>query len=273
MILGQISDLHIKAHGQKSYRVVDTAGSLRRCIAHIGSLKQLPEAIVITGDLVDSGLPVEYGHLRELLAPLKMPYYLIPGNHDDRGALRDAFPDHAYLRQNGDRIDYVVDEHELRIVAIDTVVPRKSGGRLDPDSIAWLDRTLRAAPDRPTMLVMHHPPFRTWIGHMDEIGLENPDLLRSVVLRHPQVERVLCGHLHRSIQVRFAGTLASTCPSPAHQIELDLGADAPSHFVMEPPGYQLHAWDPLSGVVSHTAYIGAFDGPYPFHDENGLLIE
>ena len=68
-----------------------------------------------------------------------------------------------------------------------------------------------------------------------------------------------------------AGTLASTCPSPAHQIELDLAPDAPSQFVMEPPGYQLHAWDPLSGVVSHTAYIGAFDGPYPFYDENGLI--
>ena len=55
MILGQISDLHIKAHGRKSYRVVDTAESLRRCIAHVLNLKQPPGAIAITGDLVDSG--------------------------------------------------------------------------------------------------------------------------------------------------------------------------------------------------------------------------
>ena len=271
MILGQISDLHIKAPGKKCYGVVDTAGSLRRCIAHIQNLKQKPDAIVITGDLVDSGLPIDYAHLRELLAPLSMPYYLIPGNHDERDALRAAFPDHGYLRQHPDRIEYVIDEHELRIVALDTVVPRESGGRLDPASMLWLDRTLSTAPARPTMLLMHHPPFKTWIGHMDDVGLANPEILHPVVSRHPQVERILCGHLHRSIQTRFGGTIASTCPSPAHQVQLDLGPDAPSRFVMEPPGYQLHAWDRLSGVVSHTACIGEFDGPYPFHDENGLI--
>lgn len=271
MILGQISDLHIKAHGRKSYRVVDTAESLRRCIAHVLNLKQPPGAIVITGDLVDSGGAEEYTYLRELLAPLTMPYYMIPGNHDDRDALRAAFPDHGYLRQHKDRIDYVVDEHDLRIVAVDTVVPRESGGRLDSKSMEWLERTLSAGRDRPTMLLMHHPPFKTWIGHMDKVGLANPEILHSVVVRHPQVERILCGHLHRSIQVRFAGTIASTCPSPAHQVELDLGPDAPSQFVMEPPGYQLHVWDRPFGVVSHTAFIGEFDGPYPFYDEAGLI--
>src|SRR5450759_955339 len=110
MILAQISDFHIKAHGRKSYRVVDTAESLRRCVAHIMNLKQRPDAIAMTGDLVDSGGAAEYAYLRERLAPLTMPYYLIPGNHDDRDALRAAFPDHGYLRQHKDRIDYVIDD-------------------------------------------------------------------------------------------------------------------------------------------------------------------
>lgn len=271
MILGQISDLHIKAHRRKSYRVVDTAECLRQCIAHLLNLKQTPTAVVITGDLVDGGGAAEYTCLRELLEPLTMPYYLIPGNHDDRDELRAAFPDHAYLRQNEDRVDYVIDEHDLRIVAVDTVVPRESGGRLDARSMDWLDRTLSAQSERPTVLLMHHPPFKTWIGHMDKVGLANPEILHTVVARHPQVERILCGHLHRPIQVRFAGTIASTCPSPAHQVQLDLDPDAPSRFVMEPPGYQLHAWDPRFGVASHTAYIGKFDGPYPFYDETGLI--
>jgi Icc protein len=271
MILGQISDLHIKTRGRKSYRVVDTAESLRRCIAHVLNLKQPPAAIAITGDLVDSGAPGEYAHLRELLTPLTMPYYLIPGNHDDRDALRAAFPDHRYLRQHEDRIDYVIDEHDLRIVALDTVIPRESGGRLDSKSMEWLERTLSERPDRPTIVLMHHPPFKTWIGHMDKVGLANPEILHSIIVRHPQVERILCGHLHRSIQVRFAGTIASTCPSPAHQVELNLCPDAPSQFVMEPPGYQLHVWDRTFGVVSHAACIGEFDGPYPFYDEAGLI--
>jgi hypothetical protein len=47
---------------------------------------------------------------------------------------------------------------------------------------------------------------------------------------------------------------------------LDLAEDAAEAFVMEPPGYQLHRWSPDTGVVSHTAVIGPYPGPYPFTD-------
>ena len=70
---------------------------------------------------------------------------------------------------------------------------------------------------------MHHPPFTTLIGHMDKIGLMSGiERLSAIVSRHPNVERIICGHLHRAIDVRFAGTIASTCPGPAHQVTLDL---------------------------------------------------
>ncbi|MEO6918569.1 MAG: phosphodiesterase [Collimonas sp.] len=271
MILCQISDLHIKAHGKKSYRMVDTAESLRRCVEEVNQLRQRPDAVVITGDLVDFGLPEEYAFLRQLLQPLTMPYYLLPGNHDDRAALRAAFPDHLYLRQGRDRIEYVIDDHPLRIVALDTVIPQSSSGALAADSLAWLEQVLAAQPNQPTVIVMHHPPFKTGIGHMDNIGLAQPQALAAVVQAHPQVERILCGHLHRAIQVRFGGTIASTCPGVAHQVALDLSPQAASRFVMEPPAFQLHLWDADAGLISHTAYIGEFDGPYPFYDGDKLI--
>lgn len=272
MLIGQISDLHIKAGGKLSYRVVDTAGMLARCVAHVLALKQRPDVLVITGDLVDFGQPEEYATLKALLAPLPMPYYLIPGNHDERDALRAAFPEHAYLRQWAPFVQYAIDDWPVRIVALDTTIPGKSGGELCGERLAWLGSTLAAQPDRPTMVIMHHPPFETGIGHMDRIGLDGASALAAVIRRHPNVERVLCGHLHRPIQVRFAGTIASTCPSPAHQVALDLEPDAPSRFMMEPPGYQLHKWSAATGIVSHTAFIGEFAGPYPFY-EGGQLID
>jgi len=158
-----------------------------------------------------------------------------------------------------------------RIVAIDTVIPGEGGGKLDDERLAWLDRTLASDAAKPTIVVMHHPPFPTLIGHMDRIGLEGSEALAAVIARHPQVERVLCGHLHRPIQYRFAGTIASTSPSPAHQVALDLSPSAPSRFKMEPPGFQLHAWRKGMGVVSHTAYIGDFAGPYPFFEGSELI--
>ncbi len=264
MIVCQLSDMHVMAGGGLAYGVVDTAANLERCIAHILKQPQQPDVVVMTGDLVDGGKPQEYALLREIIAPLAMPVYLIPGNHDEREALRAAFPDHAYLNQFPPFIQYSIEEHALRIVAIDTVIPGQGGGELCAQRLEWLALTLATAPQRPTLLLMHHPPFATHIAFMDDIGLAAAEPLAEIVAKHPQIERVLCGHLHRPIQARFAGTLACTAPSTAHQITLDFARDAPATFTLEPPAYYVHAWNAQGGVVTHTAWVGDFPGPYPF---------
>jgi len=271
MLLCQISDLHIRVEGSLAYGIVDTAAMLGRCVSQILALPQRPAAVIATGDLVDFGRQEEYRRLRELLAPLTMPIYLLPGNHDDRVEMIRAFPDHAYLAQGSDYVQFAIDSLPVRLVALDTVVPGESGGALCGSRLEWLDRALSAAPQRPTIVAMHHPPFLTGIGHMDRIGFADRDALARVIARHPQVERIICGHLHRSITTRFAGTLASTCPSPAHQVALDIDSNAADCFVMEPPGFHLHWW---SGgrLVSHVAVVGQYPGPYPFR-KNGQLID
>jgi Icc protein len=52
-----------------------------------------------------------------------------------------------------------------------------------------------------------------------------------------------------------------------------MGDDAPSAFVMEPPAYALHRYDPATGIVTHHAYVDAADGPYPFYEPDGDLID
>ena len=112
---------------------------------------------------------------------------------------------------------------------------------------------------------MHHPPFATGIAHMDRYGLRDIATFAEIVSRNRQIERILCGHLHRAIDCRFAGTVAGTAPSTAHQLLLDLEPpQAPLQFVFEPPGYQLHLWHEGTGLVSHTAIFGDWPGPYPF---------
>ncbi|HET7135162.1 MAG TPA: phosphodiesterase [Casimicrobiaceae bacterium] len=273
MLLCQISDLHVKEPGALCYGVVDSAAALRACVDHIVRLRHRPDVVVATGDLTDFGRPDEYLHLRALLAPLPMPVYLMPGNHDDRDALRAAFPDHAYLRATSPHIQYAFDAGPLHVVALDTTIPGESGGALDAPRLDWLEQNLAEARGRPVVILMHHAPFPVGIGHIDSIGLADPEPLAAIVRRHPNVERVLCGHLHRPILARFAGTVASTCPSPAHQVLLEFGPDAPNAFTLEPPAFQLHRWEPAFGLVSHTAFIGRFDGPYPFHDATGALLE
>lgn len=264
MLLAQISDLHIKPPGRLAYDKVDTAAFLRAAVASLLQQNPLPVAILATGDLVDGGHAEEYAHLQEILSPLGLPCYVVAGNHDERHCLRTAFdgPGFEYLNQTGEFLQYAVDLGALRLLVLDTVVPGEGRGQLCEQRLRWLDERL-AEDRRPTLVAMHHPPFDTGLDHMDAMGLENAAAFETVVSRHPHVERILCGHLHRSIQCRVGGTVASVCPSTAHQVALDLRPGATGAFVMEPPGYQLHHWH--SGrLVTHTCPVGDFAGPFPF---------
>lgn len=263
LIIAQISDLHVTTPGRACMDRVDTAGLLRACVTRLVELDPAPQLVIASGDLVDLATPEEYAHLRALLAPLAMPIYVIPGNHDDREHLRAAFGDETGLPRSG-FLHYVVDAGPLRLVFLDTLVPGQDGGALCHARLRWLADRLAEAPDRPTVLVMHHPPFLAGVAKLDDMGLAGSAELACLLARFPQVERILCGHLHRSIQVRWHGVLASVCPSTAHQVALDLRPGEALCYTMEPPGFQLHTWTTETGLISHTLVTGRFPGPYPF---------
>jgi Icc protein len=275
MLLAQISDLHIKRPGALAYRRVDTGAALARCVAALNALKPRPDVVIMTGDLVDQGEPEQYTHLKTLLAPLEIPYYLLVGNHDDRTALREAFSDRAELRTGGDFVHYAADIGPLRLIALDSIVPGQSAGNLCDARLAWLEAQLGAAKGQPVIVALHHPPFECGIGHMDAIRLDPQaaERLAALLVRYPNVERVICGHVHRPMFVRFGGTIASAVPAPAHQVALDLRDDAPSAFMLEPPAFALHRYDAVSGIVTHHAYVDAAEGPYPFYEPEGALID
>jgi 3',5'-cyclic-AMP phosphodiesterase len=268
-ILVQLSDLHVVAQGNLLLGHVDTPALLAQAVSSVRRLRPAATAVLLTGDLVDRGRPDEYAHLRQLLAPLDCPTYLMPGNHDATAALRAVFADRAYLQPDADPalapyVLYAADIGGLRLVALDTVVAGAPHGTLCEKRLTWLDATLAAAPRVPTLVAMHHPPFVTGIAHMDAMGLlEGEAGLKAVLRRHPQVERVICGHLHRPIVRRFGGTVAMTVPSTAHQVVLDLRPDAPATYLMEPPGYALHTLRD-GAIVTHVAAIGDHGPPKDF---------
>ena len=207
-----------------------------------------------------------------MLAPLTKPVYLMPGNHDDRAQLRQSFPGHTYLGHD-EFVQYSVALGALQMITLDTVVPGASEGSLCEERLAWLADELEAHRGRPVVIAMHHPPFKTLIGHMDDIGLlSGAAELEALVSKYPNVERIICGHLHRAIQVRFGGTIAATVPSPAHQVCLDLAPDAASAWMLEPPGFGLHVLPNGGRLVSHIVASGAYEGPYPCHD-GAVLID
>ncbi|KVG27412.1 phosphodiesterase [Burkholderia ubonensis] len=274
MLLAQISDLHIKRPGQLAYQRVDTAAALARCIARLNALEPRPDAVLVTGDLVDFGRDDEYRHLRDLLAPLEIPYYLMVGNHDDRAALRRAFADRPEW-QDGEFVQYAFDVGAVRVLALDSQVPGASAGDLCDARLAWLAAQLDASRDRPVIVALHHPPFASGIGHMDALRLAPAAAakLDALLRGYPNVERVLCGHVHRTMFARFGGTIASAVPAPAHQVAFDLRDYAPSAFRLEPPAFAVHRHTPDAGVITHHVYVDEGDGPYPFYEPTGELVD
>ncbi len=272
-LLAQLSDLHICAPGRRLYPRVDTAALLQDAVAAVQRLPVPPLGVLLSGDLVDDGSPAAYSHLRELLAPLTGPLWPLPGNHDERHALRQAFADQPALQQTAseDFIQYEVPLPGLRLLVLDTLVPGASHGALCPRRLAWLAAALARDTTTPVVLALHHPPFDIHVPGMDRIGLRDgrPELA-ALVAQHPQVQRVVCGHVHRSVQRVWAGTLVQSAPSTAHQIALALGlgpAPAPGDgWTLEPPSFLVHAWRqpaaPGEALVTHQVFTSAAPGPF-----------
>lgn len=250
MLIAQISDLHI-TEGAGAH--VDAAASLRRTIEVLNTMRPRPDVVIATGDLVDNGTDAEYRRLFEILGGLELPLLLLPGNHDDAPLLRMHLHFHGHLRADEPgHLGTAIDTHEVRIVLVDTTDPTRHDGVFPEARAEWLDRTLAAAPDRPTFVAMHHPAFPTGIWWMDSITMADVDRARfeAVIRRHRQVRHVAAGHIHRSVSSGWDSTLLTICPSTVHQVGLGLGAAAPATLTFEAPALQLHQWTGSSFVTN-----------------------
>ena len=191
MLIAQISDMHVMLPNERMSGYVNTSDALARCITTLNQFVPKPDVVVASGDLVNDGTNEQYQHLKTLIDCLEIPLYLMNGNHDDRSNLKKVFADHKYLTQHKDLIQYTIDDHPVRLIALDSQVPGEMRGELHDDSIAWLNDTLKQAPQKPTLIFIHHPPFRCAINAMDTIRCNNADKLAEVISKNPQVLRVL----------------------------------------------------------------------------------
>ncbi|MBS1678790.1 MAG: phosphodiesterase [Actinobacteria bacterium] len=234
-LLLQISDLHIGA----DWDGADPDECLLRAVEAILSLPDQPDALLVSGDLADNGTPEEYRRVRELLAPLDLEPHVLPGNHDLRAPLREAF---GLPGAGEEPTSHAVDLGPLRLVCLDSTIPGSEAGSLDGGRSAWLDATLAEDPRTPTVLALHHPPLRTEIPTFERIGLapESCAELAEVVARHPQVTRIVAGHVHRSIIAELAGRAVVTVPSTYLQTALDFTAPK-LKMRPDPPGFAIHA--------------------------------
>jgi 3',5'-cyclic AMP phosphodiesterase CpdA len=233
-LLVQLSDPHIGADWFDDQSVPRLAAA----VESVRAVRPKPDAVLMTGDIADHATDEEYGQVLELIAPLRAPLYVVPGNHDDRRALHRNF---GVPGGNGEPVCYSVDLGPMRLVLLDTTRPGKDSGSLDGGRLDWLDAELAAAPDQLTLLAMHHPPILTGMRVWDDVSLAASDrrTLGGVIDRHRQVRRLACGHFHRAINGELAGCGVLVAPSTYVQMR-PWFRSRKVKLVAEPAGFVLH---------------------------------
>jgi Icc protein len=244
LLLAQLSDPHLGAEWGGG----DPVARLTAAVESVRSMPRQPDAVLVSGDLADHAADAEYEEARELLSSLEAPVYVLPGNHDDRRAIRRHF---GLPGVDADPVQYSVDLGRLRLVVLDTTRPGEDPGALDAARLGWLDAELARAPEELTLLAMHHPPLVTGVPALDDFGLPAADrqALGEVLERHRPVARIVAGHVHRTITAELAGRPVLTVPSTYVQARASFGAPE-VEWTAEPAGFALHAV--LDGqLISH----------------------
>ncbi len=229
-----LTDTHLVARGENLYEL-NPALRIRAAIDSINSEHPDAAFVMITGDLAHWGEPMAYLALKEELQRLVVPVHLLIGNHDDRVAFRQSFPETATL---GDAyIQYAFAAGGYRHIALDSNEPGVPWGVFCSERAHWLDEQLAGYP-APAFLYIHHPPFPVGIASMDRIGLRKADELRQVVMRHrSKIRHIFFGHLHRPLSGSWLGIPVSTLRGTNHQVALQLGDSERIPGSHEPPQY------------------------------------
>ena len=265
MLIAHISDTHIVRPNKKAYGIADTATNLVNCIQYINRLKPKVDIVLITGDITNNGRPKGVSYAKSIFDKLDSPYYLIPGNHDNNNDIWKTFKGKACPKRHKEFINYVIDDYEIRFIALDSTIPDKPGAELCTTRIEWLDKQLSKQTDKPTIIFMHHPPVKCNILETNEDGFIGADLLGDVIEKYSNIKAILCGHIHLQAHINWRNTVVSVAPSTQMRLRLDLTMLEESRFHLDNPAFQLHYWTAEKNLISYPLSIHS--------NEKGFLFE
>lgn len=208
-----LSDLHFTHNGLVQGH--DPRVRLDHAISHINDLHDDADFCVISGDMVNRGTEQDYTALAAQLQALKIPYFPMTGNHDNRLLFRQSFAMPSTLMD-----EFVQYSHRTKdglFLCLDTLKSGADAGELCDIRLAWLRNQLDAAGESPVYIFMHHPPGPLGLPMQDQDCLENADVFLDVITAYPCVKHLLIGHVHRPITGTIRGIPFATMRSVLYQ--------------------------------------------------------
>ena len=216
-LLLQITDTHILPPGEVLYGSIDTALHLREAVKEINRMRPLPDAVMFTGDLVENGDKAGYALFIELIKPLTIPAWVIPGNHDDPSVMQEAFAGTPCFPVTDQTFQYALEDLPFRILALNSRADGTELPEFNQHKLAWLTDQLDRS-DKAVLIAIHHPPMTTGIELIDMGGSEWYQGMKSVISTHDQVKLVICGHCHCDLSGRIGHAPVYMAPANSHQL-------------------------------------------------------
>lgn len=265
MLIAQISDLHISALGVKTLGIAPMSENLKLCVKHINQLATRPDIVLVTGDISNNGDIDELINAKNILNILNIPYFVIPGNHDNRQDLLTIFGEKSCQMNSDQLIQYTINDYDVHFIAIDSTIPNQSGGEFSHKSDQWLRKQLLKAHNKPTILFMHHPPINLGISETNIEGFDGKKRLANIVKTHTNIEAILCGHIHLSAHTRWHGSIINTAPSIGMRLVIDFSMEQESQYILDDPSYQLHYWTKEQNLITFDVNVNDTKQGHPFY--------
>jgi 3',5'-cyclic AMP phosphodiesterase CpdA len=244
LLLAQISDLHLDGTERATSRAV-------RVMDYLRALPRQVDAVLVTGDIADHGAEAEYQEAAHLLtAPF--PVLTCPGNHDVRSAYRKALLGQA---PGQGPVNEVHDVAGTAVLMCDATIPGRDEGRLDDETLRWIDGTLTALPDGTHALIaFHQPPVALHHPLPDSGMLEQPWRLAELLDAHPRVAAVITGHAHTAAASIFAGRPLAVGPAVTWSLRMPWEGDRPADLD-QPPALAFHVLDDDGRLTTHFRVV------------------
>jgi Icc protein len=244
VLLAQISDLHLDGSERATRRA-------ERVMDHLRALPRPVDALLVTGDIADHGEEAEYEEAAGILAA-PFPVLTCPGNHDVRPAYRKALlgqtPDHDPIN----RIHHIAG---AAVLMCDSTIPGRAEGRLDDQTLDWIDTQLKALPrNTPALIAFHQPPVELHHPLPDSGMLEQPGRLAALLGTHPQVVAVLTGHAHTAAVSTFAARPLIVGPAVTWTLRMPWEGDRPADRD-QPPGLAFHILGDDRRLTTHYRVV------------------
>lgn len=182
-----ISDNHLGASANADDDLIQTIEDI--------NLMDSIEFVIFSGDLTEFGATSEFALLKERLASLNKPFYMVDGNHDVNWSENGTTAFEHFFKDNAPR--FCFDAYGIRFIGCGSGPMLRMGSPHIPrEEITWLKNVLdTTGKDCPIIFINHFP--------------QTDDVTNSYeltnILKEYNVQYILCGHLHNNSIQEYNG--------------------------------------------------------------------